>query len=303
MTNFISVIIPTYNPDYQRLNQTITSLKNQSLAYPNWELIIIDNNSSPEVKIEMHGLPNFKIVREVKQGLTYARLKGFAEAAGDIIIMVDDDNILNSDYLNHTLTIFSTDRTLGAIGGKSIPLFEGYAPEWLHEFYGSLALRDMGNFAIIANWQKEYPASAPIGAGMGIRKIALGPYLTKVSLGTPLISDRTGKELSSGGDNDIVIEILKSGWGVGYFPELVLEHMISGERMKVNYIARLLNHTNRSWIQVLEHHAISPWPKIAPWTVPLRKLRAWFTYKAWKGTVNYIKWKGACGLFDGLAAV
>jgi hypothetical protein len=35
--------------------------------------------------------------------------------------------------------------------------------------------------------------------------------------------------------------------------------------------------------------------------VPLRKLKAYFTYKAWENEPNYIKWKGACGMFEGLA--
>jgi len=302
MIDFISIVIPTYNPDYNRLNQTISSLKNQSLACSSWELIIVDNNSTPVVNLNMHDMPNFKIVQEPKQGLTYARLKGFAEAAGDIIILVDDDNVLDKDYLNHTLTIFKSKKALGAIGGKSLPLFEVRPPGWLTEFYGSLALRDMGDTIKIASWQNEYPDSAPIGAGMAIRKNALNSYLSKANLATRLIADRTGNELSSGGDNDIVIEVLKSGWSVGYFPELKLNHIIPKERMEVNYLARLLNHTNRSWIQVLEHHAINPWPKIPRWSVPLKKMKTWFTYGAWKNTMNYIKWKGACGFFDGLAS-
>lgn len=42
----ISVIIPTYNPSFERLNQTLEGLKQQSLSPAYWELIIIDNNSN-----------------------------------------------------------------------------------------------------------------------------------------------------------------------------------------------------------------------------------------------------------------
>ncbi|HEX3386780.1 MAG TPA: hypothetical protein VHS53_16380, partial [Mucilaginibacter sp.] len=58
---------------------------------------------------------------------------------------------------------------------------------------------------------------------------------------------------------------------------------------------------NRSWIAVLEYHQINPWKKIPRWSVPLRKIKAWVAYSAWKSEVNYIRWRGACGMYDGLA--
>ena len=97
----ISVIIPTYNPNIQRLEQTLTGLKIQSLPYKFWELLIVDNNSSTVFtdKIDISWQPGSSIISEPRQGLTYARLKGFSSAKGDIIVMVDDDNILQEDYL------------------------------------------------------------------------------------------------------------------------------------------------------------------------------------------------------------
>lgn len=301
MTTLLSIIICTYNPDANRLQQTITSLQNQSLPFDNWELIIVDNNSFPAINIDLSWHLHNQIVKEQKPGLTYARLKGFRQAKGAFIVMVDDDNILDKDYLKNTLTTFTSNDKLGAIGGKSIPLFEKTPPKWLKDFYGSLALRDPGKNEMIAGWNNEYPACAPIGAGMGIRKKALETYIEKAKKGNITIADRTGNALSSGGDNDIVIEILKSGWQVGYFPVLELKHIIPEQRMQVHYMARLLNNTNRSWVQLLEAHGINPWIKIPKWTVPFRKIKSWFTYRAWQNTSNYIKWHGACGMYDGLS--
>jgi glycosyltransferase involved in cell wall biosynthesis len=301
----LSVIISTYNPDINRLNKTLFALKEQSLAKSCWELIIVDNNSTNDFQqqLDLAWHPSSKIVKENKQGLTNARLKGFTTSAGEIIVMVDDDNILAADYLEQVLEIFKHNAQLGAIGGKSLPLFEVPPPEWLHSFYSSLALRDLGNQDIIEGWNNSYPACAPIGAGMGIRKTALTSYIEKILSGTGSISDRTGQSLSSGGDNDMVIEIVRSGWLVGYFPRLQLQHIIPAERMQAGYLARLVNNTNKSWVQLLDAHGINPWPKIsAPGLLP-RKIKAWFTYKAWKSKPDYIKWRGACGLYDGLASI
>lgn len=302
MTELLSVILPTYNPNASRLDQTLAGLQRQSLSVKNWELIIIDNHSTSPIAIDLNWHPNYKLVREDRPGLTYARLKGIEYASGSIIVMVDDDNILAKNYLEHTLSIFNSNAALGAIGGKSIPLFEVTPPVWLKEFYGNLALRDLGETTLITGWQNKYPRAAPIGAGMGIRKQALQPYIEKINTGKNTITDRTGNSLSSGGDNDMVIEVLKSGWQVGYFPELQLTHIIPQSRIQSGYLAKLINNTNKSWVQLLESHQINPWPKISRWSVPLRKIKSWFTYRAWQNSVNYIKWRGACGLYDGLSA-
>ncbi|MCX2575919.1 glycosyltransferase [Pedobacter sandarakinus] len=293
----VTVILPTYNPDLERLNATLGSLKNQSLSINDWELIVIDNNSTTAVEADLSWHPNARLVKEPSPGLTNARLKGFRIAQGSIIVMVDDDNIIDESYLTLVLTSFIQNETLGAIGGKSLPKFEIEPPAWLAEFYPCLALRDPGENVLLAGWQNFYPAFAPIGAGMAIRKESLGLYLEKEHH----ISDRMGNSLSSGGDNDIVLEILKARYQIGYFPNLVLQHIIPKERMTVSYISRLIHDSNCSWVQLLRSHGISPWKKIPIYTVALRSAKAWFKYKAWKGKEYFIRWRGACGTFKGLA--
>ncbi len=299
----ISVIIPTYNPDLGRLCRTLDALKRQTLSLASWELVIVDNNStvafSGEIDTTWH--PHSRIVREEIQGLTFARIKGYMTSTGEIIIYVDDDNLLAADYLEKTLGIFIKFPEAGAIGGKSIPLFGQAEPSWLKTFYGNLALRDLGDEIILSAWDNTFPHAAPIGAGMAVRRKAIEPYIEAVMGGNSRITDRKGEDLSSGGDNDITLHILKNGWLVGYFPGLELFHIIPEERMKVQYLARLINNTNKSWVQLLESHGINPWPLVEDWTVPLRKMKAWLSYKPWKNEVNYINWRGACGTFEGLA--
>lgn len=54
-------------------------------------------------------------------------------------------------------------------------------------------------------------------------------------------------------------------------------------------------------VQVLHRRGANPSPPIAPWTVPLRQLKAWFAYRAWAGPAEFIRWQGACGRFEGPA--
>ena len=301
----ISVIIPTYNPNKARLIQTLKGLESQDFPFAEWELIIVDNKStnsfSKGLNLDWH--PNTRIVIETKEGLTFARIRGFKECKANIIIMVDDDNILAKDYLTETFKIFTQNPMMGAIGGQSIPLFESKPPEWISQFYTCLAVRNLGERVIREKWEIKYPAAAPIGAGMAIRKISLTKYIEKIQSGNNIITDRLGNSLSSGGDNDIVLEIIKSGWEVGYFPQLSLKHIIPPERIQSSYLARLNKDSSKSWIHLLNSHGINPWKRINKFTVIPRQIKAFFTFKAWQNAPNYIKWKGACGSFKALGEI
>ena len=247
-------------------------------------------------------------VREDKLGLTAARLRGFCEAKAEILVFVDDDNVLAPDYLKNTLEIFRQHSKLGAIGGKSLPKFEVNPEPWFENINPPLGIRDLGDEAQICYWkdieefQKHYPSFAPIGAGLAIRTLAAKMYTEKITGDhTRLALGRTGKSLVSGEDNDIVLTLLSGGWGVGYFPQLELTHLISAERLTKAYLARLNRASSRSWVQVLDVHGIRLWPKISRWTVLPRQIKAFLRYQPWKSPASYIRWQGACGLFEGQA--
>ena len=150
----------------------------------------------------------------------------------------------------------------------------------------------------------QYPEFAPIGAGMALRIKAAEIYTNKILANkTGVVLDRTGKSLSSGGDNDLVLTILENAWEVGYFPQLYLTHLIPPSRLSQNYLARINRASSRSWIQVLNLHGIRPWSKISRWAILPRKIRTFFYYQAWKNPESYIRWQGACGMFEGQADI
>lgn len=308
----LSVIIPTHNPDAGRLRRTLAGLWAQSLPVDQWETLLVDNASAPALEIQPLreiAPANLRIVRAPQLGLTSARRRGFTEARAPLCVLVDDDNVLAPDYLAQVVRLFAAHPRVGALGGKSRPEFEVEPPDWAREFLPLLALRDLGDHPCISEGlrppgavRNQYPSeAAPIGAGMAIRRDVAAHWLA-ASAGSTL-SDRCGGELTSGGDNDIVFTLLKHGWEVGYFPELTLTHLIPASRLSADYLARLNHGIQKSWVQVLAKHDACPWPPIAGWTVPLRQLRAWFSRQAWLGQAAYIRWRGACGQFEGLGHI
>lgn len=301
----VSVLISTHNPHPGRLARVLEALRVQTLPPAQWEVLLIDNASLPPVDPPAGSPGNLRILREPQLGLNAARRRGLAEARAPLCVLVDDDNVLAPDYLAQVVRLFAAHPRIGALGGKSLPEFERQPLEWQREFLPLLALRDHGDQPVFSTGlrpagrrRNEFPSeAAPIGAGMALRLNAAQTWVDAASASR--FSDRRGTTLTSGGDNDIVLTIMKHGWEVAYFPELVLTHLIPATRLEPGYLARLNRGIQCSWMQVLADHEANPWPAIAPWTVPLRQLKAWFTHCAWKGAAAHIRWQGACGHFEG----
>lgn len=301
----VSVIIPTHNPDAGRLQRTLAGLRAQTLPVAQWEIILVDNASTPAVELATFAgaaPANVRVVREPQLGLTSARRRGLGEACGEFAVLVDDDNVLAPDYLANVAQLFAAHPRIGALGGKSLPGFAATPPSWTGEFHALLALRDLGPAPLISHGlrdavtsRNEYPAFAPIGAGLALRRAAWEAWLGNASV----LSDRRGGELTSSGDNDIVLGVMGANWEVGYFPTLSLTHLIPASRLEAAYLARLNRGIQQSWMEVLILHDASPWPPLSPLGALLRKVKAWFTYQAWHQPAEHIRWQGACGHFDG----
>ncbi len=313
MTLLLSVVLCTHNPRRAVLDETLGALKRQkALDQGEWELVIIDNASNPPLNgsTDLGGFGQARIVREENLGLTHARLRGLAEAAGQILVFVDDDNLLDEDYLRFAAEAMSGDRTLGAAGGKSIARYEAPPPAWFHGLGIDLACRDLGDTAQYASWkgvdraQRSYPACAPIGAGLVIRRAVFAAYATAVEDSPGRLGlGRRGADLASGEDNDMVMTVLEQDWRVAYLPELRLEHVIPVGRLARDYLANYAYSSTRTWVRVLDVHGIRPWRPIDPRSLRFRKARAYLSQRAWSGPAAYVRWRGACGQFDGRADV
>lgn len=303
----ISVVLSTHNPHPGRLERTLSGLFSQNLAAADWELILVDNASTIPLSpagLRLDRFSNSRLVREVRLGLAYGRLSGIQNSNGQIIVFVDDDNVLAPDYLHHAAEIFDRIPTLGTAGGKNLPEWEVLPESWAKEFFLYLALRDLGDGELLAakGDPLNYPDWNPIGAGMAmgagmiVRRDAISSWAID-----PALVGRQGDALSSGEDLDIALHIFRAGWNVGYFPQLRLIHLIPAQRIGRRYLGRLFQGIAKAWVQVCSRYSLASFAPAAPWTLPLRKWRAYLRYRAWAGPAEYVRWKGACGIFDGRA--
>lgn len=303
----LSVIICAYNPNQKIFDKVIASLKKQTLDQSLWELIVVDNNSTPPISswLNLNWHSEAKIVVEHNQGLIFSRITGTKNAKYEFIASVDDDTPLFEDYLENILYIFKKYPKIGIIGGRSFPIYEVTPPAYIDQFKSFLAIRDLGEHQIIDQLtagQKltHYPSCSPILiAPKKECMVKYYNYFYKNNSSKDL--GRKGDSLASGEDNDINLFIYKEGYEIGYFPELKFYHIIPKRRLTKVYLQKMAFESSRSWVKVLHLHQILPWKKISKFSYPFRCLKSFLFTRGFASKSNYIKWRGNCGTFKGLS--
>jgi len=111
---FVSVVVPAYNEELM-ISSCLQALLDQDYK-GKYEIIVVDNNSSDRTaKIaEVFGV---KVLREPRQGVAFARQKGFDEAKGEIIFSTDADTIVSPNWFRRMVEEFQKDPKIVAIGG------------------------------------------------------------------------------------------------------------------------------------------------------------------------------------------
>jgi Glycosyl transferase family 2 len=236
----LSVVICTHNPRPGYFAKCLEALRSQPLSLNSWELVIVDNRSDTPLadRTDLAWHPGARMVREETLGLTPARLRGIRESKGDLLVFVDDDNVLDADFLETAQHIMEERPFLGSWSGQCRPAFEQAPPEWTRRYWGNLVIREFDKDV----WSNlpRLSESMPCGAGLCVRREVAEHYLDLHESGRRSFQfDRNGKSLLSGGDNDLAASACDIGLGVGLIASLKLTHLISPERLTEDYLARL----------------------------------------------------------------
>jgi glycosyltransferase involved in cell wall biosynthesis len=239
-----SVIICTHNPRSDYFTRVLERLRDQTLPLNKWELLIVDNASqvplASSCDISWH--TTARHIFEHELGVAYARRRGIQEASGDLIIFVDDDNVLDENYLAEAIKIGQEWPSLGAWGSGCIRGdFEVEPPE---SFRSWLPVREVtaprwSNLAGSHLFGESPEEAIPWGAGLCVRMevaIAYCQFSNESSL----------QMISRGEDTEIAFVCCSRGLGVGIFPELKITHVIPQRRVGKDYIVRFAEWTTIS---------------------------------------------------------
>lgn len=236
----ISVIICTHNPRPDYLSRVLEALDAQTLSKDLWELLVIDNASekilSTEIDLSWH--PNSRHIREEQLGLTPARIRGIKESVAEILVFVDDDNVLDDDYLEVTLKISKDYPFIGAWGGQIRPEFEVTPPEWIKPYLGMLAIREFDRDTW-SNFLSNYDC-VPCGAGICIHRSVVEKYFQMTK------NDNRRLRFGTNANNflrcediDLALTACDIGLGMGQFKSLKLLHLLPKNRLQESYLLKL----------------------------------------------------------------
>lgn len=229
----ISIVICTYNRP-ELLRSALNSLLPQSPPDLNYEVIIVDNNSTFETKAVVDELSQqdsrLRYVRETRQGNAYARNTGVAHAGAPIIAFLDDDVIVRENWLELIKPAFDETKA-DFIGGKVLPRWEQPPPSWLStKNWAPIAALDYGDSSFLIT--AETPLCL-LTANIAFRKKVFEKFG-----GFSADVQRAGDSIGSLEDHEFLTRLLREGVTGLYLPEMVVDAHVGSERMTKAYHRR-----------------------------------------------------------------
>jgi len=116
----ISVVVPTYNEE-KGLEKFLKQFKNQTLPRNEFEIIIVDGNSTDKTR-EIAAKYADKVIIQKSKGVGGARNDGVEIAQADIIATTDADVIVAPFWLEKIVEHFEKDKELVLLFGSNYPM-------------------------------------------------------------------------------------------------------------------------------------------------------------------------------------
>jgi glycosyltransferase involved in cell wall biosynthesis len=237
MTPVITVITCTYNPRPDHLARTVAALRSQTLPVADWEYLLVDNNSTEPVSVDLAWHPQARLLSEPKSGKIHALLRAIGETQGDLLVIVDDDNVLPVDYLETAVKVADAKPFLGVWGGQILPEFEVPPPDWAQPYLDYLTLRTLQR----EEWSNLHTAPAVAGAGMCLRISVARRFVENLAAHPERLQlGRTRSSVLTGEDWEMSLAACDLGLGMGRLPQLHLAHLIAARRLEMNYLLHLV---------------------------------------------------------------
>lgn len=228
----ISVILCTYNRSAQ-LQVALQGLVD--VAAPKgaeYEVVVVDNNSTDDTQVvlrrwqEQSPFP-IVMVREPRQGKSYALNSGIAASTGDVLVFSDDDVEFVPTWLERLVEPFQTAEVVG-VGGRIEAKWPGTIPKW---WTGNGPYRLSGPIVhFTENPNDARLLTPPWGANMAYRRSVFERFGGfREDLG-PKVGD-----LIRGEDTELGFRVLRAGLRLAYAHGALVYHPVEASRNTKRY--------------------------------------------------------------------
>jgi len=220
----LSAIILAHNEE-KYIFKCLECLQNQEEKAD--EIIVIDNNCSDKTVEIAKNFP-VRIIKEKKQGMIFARNRGFNEARFEILARCDADDILPPDWIKRIKKNFSS-KKIDGLTGPVVPYDAGLSTTLFANVYSTF-------MKVILKGQEVI-----MGPNMIITKAIWNKIASKVCLDEKLVHE----------DVDLTIHIIENGGKVYHDNNLVVKS--STRRAKYNPLSFFVEYPIRL-LKTIELH-------------------------------------------------
>lgn len=201
----LSIIIPTFNRR-EMLRETILSLFAQTFPKHQFEIIVVDNDSTDgtdSMVEELRGMAPCSLLYHKKnnEGPGKSRNVGISLANGEVVAFTDSDCVAHREWLQKGAEMMT--KGVGIVQGKTLP-------------------SEQKSDAIITSTQRiEHQTGLYETCNIFYRKCTL----EEVSgFAEEFVGIRFGKPGVGGEDTDLAFRVMKNGWEAAFAPEAVVFH-------------------------------------------------------------------------------
>lgn len=137
------------------MRAAVASLTEQTLAPERYLILVVLNHEDEELRTgleaELRSLiaarnARLRVVIEPRPGLSHARNLGLQLADTEYVAFMDDDAQAEPDWLENILKGFRQEKSVAAVGGPILPLWEVPPPSWVrYPMYTYFSCKDFGS--------------------------------------------------------------------------------------------------------------------------------------------------------------
>ena len=245
----LSITICTYNR-LEYLKKCLKSILDQTQGSQIIEINIIDNNSTDNTKDyiceRQKEFPEINYYIEKKQGISHARNLSFKVCKGEFLAFVDDDAVINKNWLESLLNELKTQNQNIVYGGPIYPKFETEPEKWIDKNYFVREFKETDGFLGTIKSKEGFS-----GGNMCISK---NLFLKSEKFNTEI--GMTGGNLGLGEEPDFFYKLVKKNKEVKLYniSEMSITHSEASYKLEKKYLRdRIILNANQFTKRTLFH--------------------------------------------------